>query len=209
MVRSLLPEEWFHLDSTKTHNTTNQKQMKIKLITLLAGFAMIGAANAATVTVSPGLAALGQGVRVFIGATEATSFLVSVGGWDGVSTTFTPFAAPAPDTGTVNGEFTAQGPASLSDTLIYLFVGNGTSIAESMAPTGSYMVFSSTQGTKFPANLVPAGGTTFSAALSTGLNPVAGSPGTSLGTNRINLVPEPGVAALGLIGLLGLVRRRR
>lgn len=175
--------------------------MKIKL--LLLSLACGAASHAATVTVSAGFGA--QGLIVNTNGVAATPFTVAVGNWNG--TAFTMFSTSILDTDKVNGVFTAQAPLSLNGLPLHLWVGNG-----SVATSTSFVILSSTANTTFPADVSTAGGPTFNAALGTGVNLVTSKGATfTAGTSTIALtaIPEPSSALLGVVGALGLLRRRR
>lgn len=175
--------------------------MKLKLLSLFVALSSV--AGAATVTVTAGFGA--QGLSVFDGASLAASQFVAVGNLSGG--TFTQFASTIEDTGKVNGVFTAQEPASLNNLPIHLWVGN----AEIGSAT-SYVILSSNAGTAFPPDVAAAGGPTFNAAVGANLTVVDSVMATYDGdASSITFVPipEPTVTALGALGLLGLLRRRR
>lgn len=179
--------------------------MKTKAI--LAALALsVGMAKAATVTVTAGFGA--QGLSVYNGpASLATNFYVAVGNYSGGS--FTQFSTTIEDTGKVNGVFTAQAPVSLNGLPVHLWVGTGPIGA---ADT-SFVILSANVGTAFPPDVAAAGGPTFNAALGSNLSVVTTSEGAVFdgAANSITLVPipEPSVALLGALGVVGLMRRRR
>lgn len=180
--------------------------MKINIASkLIAGLLLCGGANAATITVTSGLPA--QGITPYLDGGELASFFVAVGNWDG--TTFTQFGSSLADTAKVNGAFTATGPESLNGSLIAVFVGTGENIAASGT---TWAIFTSTNNTAFPADVTAATGVTFSMTLPSVLNVAAkGDEAHDFVGNNFNfvLIPEPSVAILGGLGLLGLMRRRR
>jgi hypothetical protein len=86
-------------------------------------------------------------------------------------------------------------------------VGNGA-----VGSATSFVILTSNPATLFPADVSTAGGPTFNAAIGTNVNLVSATNATFTGaTSTINFaaIPEPSVALLGALGLIGLVRRRR
>ena len=176
--------------------------MKIRnILAIAAALAFPSAVNAATITVSAGFGV--QGLSVTLDGSAADSFLVSVGNWDGSS--FTMFGDAVTDVDKVNAVITAGGPSSLNGLAVHLMVAD--------TQNRSFVILSSNAGTSFPPDVAAAGGTTFNAALGSGLSLVATDSNSTFDStgNAINLVavPEPSVAILGALGALGLIRRRR
>ncbi len=170
-------------------------------------------ASAATITVSPGAAFLGQGLNVTVGGEIVPNFSVAVGNWNSSTNTWTQFGGPVLDDGTVNASITAQSPTSLNNQLLHVFVGLSTSldnvVSNSVAGGSSFVILQSTQNTAFPPDVTAAGGTTFNAALGSGVFVVESGDFLGIEGNNLNFIPEPSVALLGAFGVLGLLRRRR
>lgn len=110
--------------------------------------------------------------------------------------------------GTITGSFTSLGgadPNVFNLKPIYFMVGNGATIGESTHVS----IFKLTTNPTFPANVAAAGSTTVSLPNGTVLS-VVGTAGTVDGNNlNLAIVPEPSAALLGLLGVAGLIRRRR
>jgi hypothetical protein len=183
--------------------------MKLLKISLILG-TLATAVNAATVTVTAGFGTQGFSVTTD-GSTSLSSFLVAVGGYSGG--VFTPFTSVA-DSGKVSGVLTATSPSSLNSQVLNLFVGNGTTVADST----QYVILSPNAGTTFPSDVTQATGVTYAATLGSGQTLVTSvgatwsankTLGGGAGAGLITFVPEPSSALLGAIGALGLLRRRR
>lgn len=183
---------------------------------LLALGLLSGAANAATITVSSGLPA--QGFNIFVDGVAAPEFYVSVGTWDATTNLFSVFGNPVLDTGKLNASVTATGPASFNGQIIAVMA----SIAPTQIGSGNgWVVMTHNNNTSFPADVSVATGVTFAATLPTVVtivgkgfessgffDPATGVPGSTQNLNIVT-IPEPTTALLGLIGALGLLRRRR
>lgn len=179
-----------------------------KLNLLLALGLLTGASQAATITVTSGTPT--QGLTVLVDTVVPTNFNVAVGSWNSLTSTFTQFGATVVDTAKVNGVFAATEPTSVNGQVIHVFVGTGTTSANSSA----WMIFRSNSNTAFPADVTGTGAVTFAASLASNLTIVASDGRSSFGgaaPNNLNLVtvPEPSTALLGLLGVAGLIRRRR
>lgn len=176
---------------------------------------MSGLSQAATINVSAGLPTGQQGFSVFNGGVLVTSYFTAVGNFNAGTGTFTPFVTLA-DTGEVSGSFVATGPSSFNGTIIDVFVGLGNSIE---ASGNNWMVVRSTANTAFPADVGGTTAVTFAFSVPSGLTIVgSGNPGHNLAlgntggvanSNSLNFVPEPSAALLGVLGVFGLMRRRR
>jgi len=186
----------------------------MKFTKLIALFALsVGAANAATITVSQGVGA--QGYTVLVDGTAPTGFFWSVGSYNTISSTWTQFGTAQSDTAKVNGSVTATSPSSLNSAIIDLFVGTGNSIANSS--TGGWVILRTNANTAFPSDVTGAGSVTFGASVTNGVSILAkGNSASAFATvgaagGNLNLVtvPEASTALLGAIGALGLLRRRR
>lgn len=184
------------------------KLLQIGLI--LAGIATFG--NAATVTVSQGFGSQGFTVTTD-GTALLPTFLVAVGGYSGGI--FTPFGAVT-DTAKANGVITSSAPTSLNSQVINLFIGNGSTVANS----SHWIILTPTSPLLFPPDVTAATGVTYAATVGTGQTLVATSgpsatwsptttAGGLAGSGNINFVPEPSAAILSAIGILGFLRRRR
>lgn len=178
--------------------------MRTILILLAAQFAFLFSprAQAATITVSAG----------FDSATQLTvpvnpTFTVAVGAWDGVN--FVQFGSSVVDSGAVNGPFTATIPPEVNNQVIHVFVGIGP---VQFTPSNYWILLRTSQNTSFPSDV--------SSSLASATVPlhntvpgtvvlVAAGPGASLVGNEIIFIPEPSSALLGLVGIAGLLRRRR
>lgn len=171
--------------------------MKLLCSLVVAGLALAGSVQAATITVAKGF---GSGISVTVDGVPV-AYSMGIGVWD--STSFTPFDSPAIDKGAgegIGGAFAGVAPAAVNDQLISILVTTsaGAAILQTTAnfPSDvSSALASSTAQVQTSANvtLVPADGISFTDA--TTLNFVQ--------------IPEPSVALLGALGLIGLVRRRR
>ena len=164
-----------------------------------------GMANAATITLSSGLTT--QGVIVTSGGIALPSFNVAIGSWNGTTSTFTVFGTSFSDTAKINGAQTAT-DTFFNSKQVDVFVGTGADIASSGS---SWVVFTRATPLSFPANVVPAGNTSFTLSSSSVVTFVAKGNAENgfTNANTLNFVPEPSAALLGAIGVLGLLRRRR
>jgi hypothetical protein len=184
----------------------------MKLLNLCAVIGLLATASsqAATITVAAGLPA--QGFTPTVGGVALANFSWAVGTWNAGTSTFTTFGEAFADTGEVNGSVTAAGPSTFNGQAIALFIGTGSSIATSGS---SWVVLTSTQNPLFPADVSQPDGVTFSATtpavvtiVGTGNAGNSFSAATGTGYN-LQFVPEPSSALLGLLGVAGLLRRRR
>lgn len=176
------------------------KLIKTFLIALLS----IGASQAATVTLTAGFGA--SGINVTAGGI-ATSYSVEVGGFEGGN--FTLFPAPAVaklSTDKIAGTFAFTGADSVALTGDQIFIRITTSVGVAILGTSVAEAFPDlTSG--IASNSVTVGS---SAAISVASFTGAQSVGFS-NPNTLNFtaVPEPSTALLGLLGIAGLIRRRR
>jgi 3',5'-cyclic AMP phosphodiesterase CpdA len=177
----------------------------VKLI--IAAFALAGSVQAATITLSSGLST--QGVVVTVNSVAAPGFNLAIGTWDSLTSTFTTFGTSFADTDKINGAQTST-DTFFNGKQVAVFLGTGTDIASS---ADGWVVFTRATTLNYPANVVPAGNTTFTVSSSSVVNILAkGNQDSGFSNaNTLNLVtvPEPSIALLGALGVFGLVRRRR
>jgi hypothetical protein len=178
-----------------------------KLITLAAAVASLGAAKAATITVTAGFNAAND-IDVTLNGAPPATFTVAVGSWDG--TTFTQFGTAVTDTGSVNGAFTATGPTEVNNDVIFVYVGIGAGV-NTVAGSGQWALFRTATNTAFPSDVTNA----LASSTVQFHNATAGNVVLAAGNNHqytgntVNFVPEPSAALLGALGVVGLLRRRR
>ena len=179
--------------------------MKLLKLAALLG-CMTVAGSAATITVTQGFGA--QGILVTSdGATAVPSFVWAVGNYTG--DVWTQFGAAVPDTDKINGAVTAMEPASLNSQVIHLWVGMGAAGSDADFTT-PWVILRHNTSTAFPPDVALSGSTTLNASNGANMVVVASSdPGNVIDGNFLTIVPEPSAALLGLIGLLGFIRRRR
>jgi hypothetical protein len=172
----------------------------IKALLLSAIFSSF--ASGATVNITSGLTT--QGVTVTSGGLAVTSFYVAAGNWNG--SVFTQFGNGFVDTDKINGQIIATSPTSLNGLPVHLFIGSGSSIANS----AEFIIVGRTTSVLFPADVTGTGSATFAATSGAVLETLTAT-GASVEGNTINFVPipEPSTALLGLLGVAGLIRRRR
>jgi hypothetical protein len=187
---------------------------KIALIVTLG--LTCGLSHASTITVSAGLPA--QGILVSTDMNTTTPYFFSVGVWDSLTSVFTAYGTAQTITGELKGPVISTTPTSVNNQLINLFVGTARTPQESI--NGSYMIFGTTAGTKFPADITTSAAVTLTASSATvltvlkngnadnGFNAGAAPAGSSAQLNLV-VVPETSTALLGALGALGLLRRRR
>lgn len=179
--------------------------MEKLLLAFLAFFGAVNLASAATITVSAGFDPANSIVPSVNGAAP-TTFTVAVGSWDGF--VFTQFGSSIMDSGSVNGSFTATGPAEVNGDVIHVWVGIGP-----VSTTGQMWVLLRTStNTAFPADVS-------STLASSTVNLHNSTPGTvvlaaagdwgSLQGNQVSFIPEPSALLLGLFGFVAVLRRRR
>ncbi len=178
----------------------------MKVTKLIAALSLVcGFANAATITLSSGLTA--QGILVTTQGVANTTFNVSIGSWNATTSTFSVFGSTFADNGKISGAQTSDNVA-FNGARVDVFLSNGPGV--STAGT-EWVVFTRTTPLAFPANVVPAGNTTYTVSSSAVVTFLAkGDIGNGFtNANTLNLVPEPSAALLGALGALGLLRRRR
>lgn len=184
----------------------------MKLLKLLAAVGLLSAsAQAVTIQISAGIPS--QGFTPTNNGTVITNFFYAVGNWNSETSTFSVFGAPVADTGEIGGiSVDATGPASFNNQQIHLFIGTGADIA---ASGNTWVVLDSTSATAvFPADVSVPGSATFGATTSGVVTVLASGQEVSFTQNGtagqfLNFVPEPSAALLGLLGAVGLLRRRR
>lgn len=172
------------------------------ILSIIAGYTVIS--QAATITVSAGFNSSTMIYPTFWD--EPHPVTLAVGSWDG--STFTQFGDAITDTGSINGSFTATGPAEVNGDTIFLWVGVGP---VSVAGDGIWALFRTSSNTAFPADVSNTlGSATFNMHNSTPGTVifVAGNNVTFFG-NSVGYVPEPSALLLGVLGCFGLLRRRR
>lgn len=186
--------------------------MKLVSKVAIIALASAGLSNAATVTISSGLSS--QGVTVSRNGVPLPTFNVSIGSWDG--TTFTVFGSTFSDSDKINGAVTAT-DTFFNTKRIDVLLSTGTTIANSGT---EWVIFSRNTVTNFPADASQAGNTTWTFSSSsvvsiqangepTGGLDTQGNKFTTANNFDFYVVPEPSVALLGALGVLGLLRRRR
>ena len=170
----------------------------IKLVLMLA--AAVLPLKAATVNLSGGF---GTGVLVAQSGVN-TAYSLEVGGFEGGI--FTPFAAPTvlKNAGEkIAGQFVGVGPTSLNGDAIFIRVTVGA--ANAVLSTTAF----------FPADVTSAlltASPSFTTSASGSIVQFTGAQSvTFANANQLNFVPvpEPSIALLGALGVLGLMRRRR
>ena len=180
--------------------------MKLIKLLFVGLVAATGAANAATVTLAPGF---GTGIIVTTDSVN-TAYTVTIGGFEGG--VFTQFGTASNNftAGTkLGGDYAATGPDTLNNDRVFIRIDIGG---------GRFGIFQAT-GTS-PSGFFPSDVTSAILSSSANVNNTSqlviassgGVQGVSFGSaNNINFVtvPEPSVALLGALGVLGLVRRRR
>jgi hypothetical protein len=185
--------------------------MKSLKLALLSLFAAAGVAQSATVTLSSGF---GTGIIVTADGAN-TAYTVTIGGFEGGE--FTQFGTASNSFATgikLGGNYGAVGPDSLNGDRIFI------RIAFTSTNGSGFGIFqTSTQGAAtglFAADVTSALATTSANVASTAFLSIAQTGGAvqsaSFGSaNNINFVtvPEPSTALLGLLGIAGLIRRRR
>jgi hypothetical protein len=137
--------------------------------------------------------------------TEFSSLLEAVAAFDVFASTVAPITGAT--IGTITGSTTGLGapdPNVFNSKQMFVLVGNGATQAASTA----FGIFSFVANTVFPANVAAAGTTVVPIP-----NGAAITPLTNAGTVTLNnfglVIPEPSAALLGMLGALGLLRRRR
>lgn len=184
----------------------------MKLLKLLAAVGLLSSsAHAVTIQVAAGTPA--QGFTLTNDSVVVSNFFYSVGLWNSGTSTFSVFGAPVADTGEIGGtSVTATGPSDFNSQQIHLFIGTGADIASSGS---SWVILDSTSATAvFPSDVSVPGSATFGATTSAVVTVLAsGKPVTFTANGSagqfLNFVPEPSAALLGLLGAVGLLRRRR
>lgn len=203
----------------------------MKALSLFLGVAaLFASAHAATISVIRGTGNPGVGVSLASGtALSAGGFYIGLGTFtnaEGATAepiinsdaslaaaiqSFDLFASTTSLTsgttqGLITGQFTSLGnpdPSQFNSKPLYFIIGNGATLATST----QFGIFKLTAGTAFPANVVPAGSTNALIPNGTAITALEGAG--SVNGNTFVLVPEPSTALLGLLGAVGLLRRRR
>lgn len=175
--------------------------MKLTKLALL-GALFIGVSQAATVTLSTGFA---PGISVTEGGIASDGYSFTVGSWDGAVFTSLDTFASASGTTAISGDLASLTPTGLTGGPVFVLV---TDTVGAPDLSGNYAILST--GGTFPdignaidSTIVDLGAFGGSVAL------VANNNAAVADANTINFVPEPSIAMLGGLGLLGLLRRRR
>ena len=175
----------------------------MKLIkTLLIALVSVSASHAATVTLTAGFGT--SGINVTAGGI-ATSYSVEVGGFAGGNFTLFPAAAVAKlSTDKIAGTFAFTGADSVALTGDQIFIRITTS--------GGFAILGTSVVEAFPdlTSGIASNSVTVGSSPTISVIPSIGSaPAGFSNPNTLNFVPEPSTALLGLLGLAGLIRRRR
>ena len=184
--------------------------------------------SGATITLNKGLS---PGFNVQNSAGTSTAGFVFIGTFAGGTAPGTPvggdytnlistfqifgsIATPVAGTA-LSGGITASPatPANFNTFQMYMIVANNASLAAAT----QFGLFTNTPATAFPADTLAAGSTNFNVNVFTALGVVAGAGSkidNATGADTLRLVnvvpiPEPSTALLGLLGVAGLIRRRR
>ncbi len=193
---------------------------KIVMLAVASGL-ISGVSYAATVGASAGLPAQGITFQVDYQVAEgfqaADAVFFQPGNWNGA--VWTGFGTPTSIVGELKGGVTAFAPSSLEGLPVHIYVGTAAAMADSTF--GSWVILQNTPALEktFPVPITGTGSVTFNAALPANVivlatgNPQNGfiaesATGSAAAFNLVS-VPEASTALLGLIGLAGLVRRRR
>lgn len=206
--------------------------MKLVSLILSAVALLVGASNAATVSVGRGIgnpgvtaqlangtALTGGGYYFAVGTftnsegstqipavTDLASFQAAIAAFDVFSSTTT--ATTGVTAGTLTGTLAGLGGADTSvfnNRPMYFLVGNGSTFANST----QFAIFSMATPTAFPTNVQNSDTVPVTISGGAVITPLSGA-GTVNGNNlQLVLVPEPSAALLGLLGVVGLIRRRR
>ena len=173
---------------------------------LALGIAPLATVKAATVTVTAGfnsataITVQNSAVNPFL------TFTVAVGSWDGA--TWTQFGTAISDTGSVNGSFTATGPAELNSDVIFVYVGFGS--VNPIAGFGQWALLQVATNTTFPADVSNTLGSATVAFHNTTPGNVIYVTGNNLYLlGNVLQVPEPSSVLITLLAAVGLLRRRR
>lgn len=185
-------------------------------------------ANAATITLNKGLSP-GFNIQDASGASSSGFIFIGTfaggtapgtpagGDYSSVISSFRTFgsvAAPAAGTA-ISGSVTSSPatPANFNTLQMYMIVANNSVLGSAT----QFGLFTNTPSTFFPADTTAAGSFNFNVNVFSALGVVAGAGSlidNATGADTLRLVnvaaiPEPSVALLGALGLIGLVRRRR
>jgi Flp pilus assembly secretin CpaC len=136
---------------------------------------------------------------------QFTSLLAAVAAFNVFQTVNSPTSGGT--IGTITGSFTAvpTNPELFNNRQIYFLVTHTTG-----AGAVEHGIFTTAAGTAFPPNAAAVVSTSVTLSSGASITPIAGG-GTVEGNNLqlVQVIPEPSTALLGLIGALGLLRRRR
>ena len=175
----------------------------MKLLPLAIGIASLTGTKAATVTLAPGFV---PDNAINVSFWEApTSFTVAVGSWDGVNCV--QFGQSITDTGTVNGSFTATGPAEVNNDVIHVWIGIGPVSSDAEM----FVLLRAATNTAFPSDVSnPLASATVALHNATPGNVVLVTGNNmNMSGNTVGFIPEPSSVILSALGAVGLLRRRR
>lgn len=174
--------------------------MKLLKLALVVS-ALVGSATAATINISPGFGAANGIIVTTDGVTS--SYSLSVGGFEGGL--FTPFVTPQVELAAgakIAGGFSGVGPTSLNGDAIFIRV-----------QTAAGFAILSTVNEFFPGDVTNALASESITLSNSSVTSIVSSEGGASFTNPNTLnfvaIPEPSTALLGLLGVAGLIRRRR
>jgi hypothetical protein len=200
--------------------------MKLVKYTIISALAC-ASAHAATVSVGAGFgAASGLVVRTAAGAAIGGPSFFAVGSFETVPTItdiasfqaavqsmniFASSTTQATEPNKVAQSFTSiASPAAFNNNRIWFLLGNGLTGDTST----EFAIFTTALGTLFPADITQPGGPNITLSSVANIQVLNGAGSAiSVDSNpdiiQLQVIPEPSTALLGLIGALGLLRRRR
>ncbi|WP_367870455.1 PEP-CTERM sorting domain-containing protein [Luteolibacter sp. Populi] len=183
------------------------------LVSCLAAILAIGGAKATTISLAGGVAGLmfttseGQTLQPMAGVSLQVGRLNTT---TGVFTQFAPTDATPPSFGTT-GNLAGRWLGNASDNTAAADAFNGAQMWFRVGFFGSVSYFTGPSAL-FPTNASGAGDTlTFSSIGLTQFSLEWSSPGTAITNNQaiVPATPEPSALLLGVLGMVGLLRRRR
>lgn len=191
--------------------------MKQKLIITAIISCIAGSLNAATVTVGGGIGATNNQITVRLDGVQTANHYISLGSWNAITSTFTEFTAPVADTAFINGSFANTTNTAVNNQIVHVWVG--LTSTRTFDLTSNWVLFKGSADQAFGADISSALSTTtvtlsnfttaVNVAQSTSYNEVAPVAGVNGPYINFVTIPEPSVALLGAVGVLGLLRRRR